>query len=167
MTRIGLISDTHSYFDPAIAQHFRDCDEIWHAGDIGDITVINQLAEIKPVKAVFGNIDDKSVQTQFPEDLWMEIEGFSIWMTHIGGVPPNYNPRIKKILKEKTPDIFICGHSHILKIIRDKERNLLFINPGAAGQHGFHHMRTVVRFDLHQKEIKNMEVVELGKRGKI
>lgn len=167
MTRIGLISDTHSYFDSAMAQHFRDCDEIWHAGDIGDITVINQLAEIKPVKAVFGNIDDKSVQTQFPEDLWMEIEGFSIWMTHIGGAPPNYNPRIKKVLKEKTPDIFICGHSHILKIIRDKERNLLFINPGAAGQHGFHHMRTVVRFDLHQKEIKNMEVVELGKRGKI
>jgi putative phosphoesterase len=167
MTRIGLISDTHSHFDAALAQHFAECDEIWHAGDIGDLAVIHQLTEIKPVKAVFGNIDDKAAQARFPEDLWMEKEGFTILITHIAGAPPNYNPRIKKILNGKTPDILICGHSHILKIMRDKETNMLFINPGAAGQHGFHHMRTVVRFDLHQKEIKNMEVVELGKRGKI
>jgi uncharacterized protein len=167
MTRIALLSDTHSYFDPKLPEYLSECQEIWHAGDIGDISVINQLTDIKPVKAVFGNIDDKSAQAQFPEDLWMETEGFTIWMTHIGGVPPHYNPRINKILKEKTPDIFICGHSHILKIIRDKERNMLYINPGAAGQHGFHHIKTLVRFELHQKEIKNMEVVELGKRGKI
>jgi putative phosphoesterase len=167
MTRIALLSDTHSYFDPKLPEYLRSCDEIWHAGDIGDISVIDQLAEIKSVKAVFGNIDDKTVQARFLEDLWMEIEGLTVWMTHIGGAPPNYNPRTKKILKEKTPDIFICGHSHILKIIRDKERNMLYLNPGAAGQHGFHHIKTLVRFDLHQKEIKNMEVIELGKRGKI
>jgi putative phosphoesterase len=167
MTRIALLSDTHSYFDPKLPEYLRSCDEIWHAGDIGDISVIDQLAEIKPVKAVFGNIDDKTIQAWFPEDLWMEIEGLTVWMTHIGGAPPNYNPRIKKILKEKTPDIFICGHSHILKIIRDKERNMLYLNPGAAGQHGFHQIKTLVRFELQQKEIKNMEVVELGKRGKI
>jgi uncharacterized protein len=167
MTRIGLISDTHSYLDPKVSDHFAECDEIWHAGDIGDLTVISQLAEIKPVKAVFGNIDDKVVQVSYPEDLWMNVEGFSIWMTHIGGSPPHYNPRVKKILKNKTPDIFICGHSHILKIMKDKERNMLFINPGAAGQHGFHNMKTLVRFELHQKQIQKMEVIELGKRGKI
>jgi len=167
MTRIALLSDTHSYFDPKLPEYLSTCDEIWHAGDIGDVSVIDQLAESKPVKAVFGNIDDKILQARFPEDLWMEVEGLSIWMTHIGGAPPNYNPRIKKKLVEKTPDIFICGHSHILKIIRDKEHNILYINPGAAGQHGFHHMKTLVQFELHQQEIKNMEVVELGKRGKI
>ena len=167
MTRIALLSDTHSYFDPKLPEYLTDCHEIWHAGDIGDMSVIDQLAEIKPVKAVFGNIDDKSIQSRFPEDLWMEVEGLTIWMTHIGGAPPHYNPRIKKMLKERTPGIFICGHSHILKIMRDQERNMLYVNPGAAGQHGFHSMKTLVRFDLHQKEIKNMEVVELGKRGKI
>jgi putative phosphoesterase len=167
MTRIGLISDTHSYLDPKVAEHFADCDEIWHAGDIGEMEVITQLEKIKPVRAVFGNIDDKTMQAKFPEDLWMAAEGFTILITHIAGSPPNYNPRVKKILKTKTPDILICGHSHILKIMKDKERNLFFINPGAAGQQGFHSMKTIVRFELHQKEIKKMEVIELGKRGKV
>ena len=180
MTRIGLISDTHSYLDPKVAEHFADCDEIWHAVDIGDLEVITQLEKLKPVKAVFGNIDDKSIQAKFPEDLWMEVEGFSIWITHIAGSPPNYNPRVRKILDKaahpspfgegpgvRSPDILICGHSHILKIMKDKDRNMLFINPGAAGQQGFHHMKTLVRFELHQKEIRKMEVIELGKRGKI
>jgi putative phosphoesterase len=167
MTRIGLISDTHSYLDPRVAEHFADCHEIWHAGDIGDMTVIDELEKLKPVRAVSGNIDDKTIQARYPEDLWLEVEGFTILITHIAGAPPNYNPRLKKILKERTPDILICGHSHILKIMRDKNRNLIFINPGAAGQQGFHHMRTLVRFTLHQKEILNMEVIELGKRGKI
>lgn len=167
MTRIGLISDTHGHIDPTVAQHFAECNEIWHAGDIGDHTVIEQLEAIKPVRAVFGNIDDKEIQARLPEDLWMTIEGLTIWMTHIGGAPPNYNPRVKKVLKEKTPDIFICGHSHILKIMRDPARNLLFINPGAAGNHGFHHMKTLIRFTLTKGKIENMEVVELGKRGKL
>jgi uncharacterized protein len=167
MIRIGLISDTHSHLDPTVAQHFAECDEIWHAGDIGELSVIKQLQAIKPVRAVFGNIDDKEMQARFPEDLWMTVEGLTIWMTHIGGTPPNYNPRVKKILKEKTPDIFICGHSHILKIMRDTSRNLLYLNPGAAGNHGFHHMKTLIRFTLAAGKIENMEVVELGKRGKI
>lgn len=165
LTRIGLISDTHGYLDPTVAQHFAQCDEIWHAGDIGDLALIEKLAEIKPVKAVFGNIDDHDMQLRYPEDLWLDVEGLLILITHIAGAPPHYNPRLKRILKQKSPDILICGHSHILKIMRDKERNLVFINPGAAGQQGFHHMRTLVRFTLHEKEIKDMEVIELGKRG--
>jgi putative phosphoesterase len=167
MTRIGLISDTHSYLDPQVPEHFANCNEIWHGGDIGEMEVITQLEKIKPVRAVFGNIDDKTVQARFPEDLWLEIEGFTVLITHIAGSPPNYNPRVKKIFKERKPDILICGHSHILKIMKDKDRNMFFINPGAAGQHGFHTMKTLVRFELHQKEIKKMEVVELGRRGKI
>jgi putative phosphoesterase len=167
LTRIGLLSDTHSYLEPKALGHLSACDEIWHAGDIGNLTVIDQLAEIKPVKAVWGNIDDKDAQARFPEDLWMTVEGLTVWMTHIGGSPPNYNPRVKKVLKERIPDIFICGHSHILKIARDPTSKMLFINPGAAGNHGFHHMKTLVRFELHEREVKNMEVIELGKRGQI
>ena len=167
MTRIGLISDTHSYLDPAVGEQFAQCDEIWHAGDIGSLRVIEQLQAIKPVRAVFGNIDDLEIQTRFPEDLWITVEGLTVWMTHIGGAPPHYNPRIKRILKEKTPDIFICGHSHILKIMRDPARNMIFLNPGAAGNHGFHHIKTLLRFSITSGKIENMEVVELGKRGKI
>ena len=167
MTRIGLISDTHGYLDPQVKEHFKDCDEIWHAGDIGESEVINQLEKLKPVRAVFGNIDDKTIRAKYQEDLWLDLEGFTILITHIAGSPPNYNPRMEKVLKERKPDILICGHSHILKIIRDKERGMIFINPGAAGNHGLHHMKTLVRLELHQKEIKKMEVIELGKRGKI
>jgi uncharacterized protein len=161
MTRIGLISDTHSVLHPSVAEHFVSCDEIWHAGDIGDPTIIDQLKSIKPVKAVFGNIDDKKIRSEWPEDLWMEVEGVNFWMTHIGGSPPNYNPRIKKLLKEKVPDVFICGHSHILKVMKDKERNMLFINPGAAGNQGFHRKKTLVRFEVEEKKIVKLEVIEL------
>ncbi|GHN03111.1 phosphoesterase [Cytophagales bacterium WSM2-2] len=165
---IGLISDTHSLLDLKVFEHFRDVDEIWHAGDIGDPEVANQLEKLKPFRAVFGNIDDKNIQSRFPEDLWFDCEGLKIWMTHIGGAPPNYNPRIKKILKERVPDIFICGHSHILRIKKDpKFNNMLYLNPGAAGNHGFHQIKTLVRFEILNKEIKKMEVIELGKRGAI
>jgi len=167
LIRIGLISDTHGYLDPTVESHFKDCDEIWHAGDIGELPLIQKLQKIKPVRAVFGNIDEKDIQVNYPEDLWLEIEGMTIWMTHIGGSPPNYNPRVKKILANKSPDIFVCGHSHILKIIRDKDRDLIYINPGAAGNQGFHHMKTLVRFGLHEGEIIDLEVVELGKRGSL
>ncbi|HEY3402628.1 MAG TPA: metallophosphoesterase family protein, partial [Ohtaekwangia sp.] len=120
------------------------------------------------LRAVFGNIDDKTVQARYPEDLFMTCEGVTFWMTHIGGSPPNYNPRVKRMLKEKTPDVFICGHSHILRIKRDPAyNNMLYLNPGAAGNHGFHLIKTIVRFDVLDKEIKNMEVIELGKRGMI
>jgi uncharacterized protein len=166
--KIGLLSDTHSFLDPKILEYFKDCDEIWHAGDIGESTVTQSLEKIKPVRAVFGNIDDQETQVKFPEDLWIECEGITIWMTHIGGAPPNYNPRIKKILKERVPDIFICGHSHILRVKKDPNyKNMLYINPGAAGNHGFHHIKTIMRFEILNKEIKNMEVIELGKRGAI
>jgi len=164
--KIGLLSDTHGFLDNSVFEHFKDCDEVWHAGDIGDETLLQQLELFKPVRAVFGNIDDRTLQAKLPEDLWFTCEGLSVWMTHIGGVPPNYNPRVKKILAERVPDIFICGHSHILRIRKDpKYNNMLYLNPGAAGNHGFHHMKTLVRFELAQKEIRNMKVIELGKRG--
>ena len=166
--KVGLLSDTHSYLDPKVFDYFKECDEVWHGGDIGDATVINDLEKFKPVRAVFGNIDDKEMQVRFPEDLWFNCEGLIIWMTHIGGAPPNYNPRIKKILKDRVPDIFICGHSHILRIKKDPNyKNMLYLNPGAAGNHGFHHIKTLVRFEVVGKEIKNMEVIELGKRGQL
>jgi uncharacterized protein len=166
--KIGLLSDTHSYLDPKILSYFSHCDEIWHAGDIGNATVANELEKFKPLRAVFGNIDDKDMQVRFPEDLWFACEGLTVWMTHIGGAPPNYNPRIKKILKDKAPDIFICGHSHILRVKKDPAyKNMLYLNPGAAGNHGFHPIKTILRFEIVDKEIRNMEVIELGKRGAI
>ena len=164
---IGLLSDTHSVLDSNVFEHFKDCDEIWHAGDIGDVEVADRLEKFKPLRAVFGNIDDKNLQARFPEDLWFDCEGMKIWMTHIGGAPPNYNPRIKKILKERVPDIFICGHSHILRVKKDNKLNMLYINPGAAGNHGFHTMKTIIRMQIADAKIKKMEVIELGKRGVI
>ena len=166
--RIGIISDTHSYLDSQVFEYFKNVDEVWHAGDIGDPAVADELEKVKPLRAVFGNIDNKNLQARFAEDLWFECEGLKIWMTHIGGAPPNYNPRIKKILKEKIPDIFICGHSHILRVKKDpKYNNMLYLNPGAAGNHGFHLIKTLIRFEIVNKEIKNVEVIELGKRGAI
>lgn len=168
MIRIGLMSDTHSYLDPQLSNYFRDVDEIWHAGDIGDITVLDSLESIKPVRAVFGNIDGGAVRRQLNEHLHFELEGFTIWMTHIGGAPPKYNPHVLPHLKNNTPDIFICGHSHILRVMRDPSlHNMLYLNPGAAGKEGFHKIRTVLRFELDNKSIRNMEVIELGKRGAI
>jgi putative phosphoesterase len=165
--KIGLISDTHSYLDPKVLEYFQSVDEIWHAGDIGEVSVTQQLQQLKPLRAVYGNVDDKNLQALYPEDLWFDCEGLRIWMTHIAGAPPNYNPRTKKIFKEKSADVLICGHSHILKVIKDPKYNLLYVNPGAAGNHGFHHIKTIMRFEILNKEIKNMEVIELGKRGQL
>lgn len=164
--KIGLISDTHSHLDPIVFDYFEDCDEIWHAGDIGNPTIVHSLEKAKPLRAVFGNIDTKDLQILYPEDLWFSCEGLSIWMTHIGGAPPNYNPRIKKILKERIPDVFICGHSHILRVKKDPNyKNMLYLNPGAAGNHGFHTIKTIIRFEIKKASIINMEAIELGKRG--
>jgi len=166
--KIGLLSDTHGYLDPKVFVHFKGCDEIWHAGDIGDTTVTEQLESFKPLKAVFGNIDNKILQTKYPEDLRFSCEGVNVFITHIGGTPPRYNPRVRPLLSENPPDLFICGHSHILCIKRDPNmNNLLFINPGAAGNHGFHKVKTLLRFSVESKKISNMEVIELGKRGAI
>lgn len=164
---IGLLSDTHSYLDPTVAGHVARCDEIWHAGDIGEIAVIDALEKIKPVQAVYGNIDDGAMRARLPEDLWLTREGVTFFITHIAGRPPQYNPRIKKVLKHRTPDVLICGHSHICQVSKDTSRNLLYINPGAAGQQGFHAMRTMIRMEVQAGRISKMEVIELGKRGQL
>lgn len=164
--KIGLLSDTHSYLDPKVVEHFGKCDEIWHAGDIGESAVIEQLNEVKPVRAVHGNIDSKDIQAAWPKDLLMDIEGLRVVMTHIGGTPPRYSPHARELFGSAPPHIFICGHSHVLRIGRDAALgNMLFINPGAAGNHGFHIMKTIVRFEILDGDVRNMEVIELGKRG--
>lgn len=166
--KIGLLSDTHSFLDPNILDFFSGCDEVWHAGDIGDPLIITKLEEFRPLRAVYGNIDAPEIRHRFPEDLQFDCEGMNVWITHIAGTPPRYNPRIKKKLKGYTPDLLICGHSHILKVMRDPEHNnLIFMNPGAAGNHGFHSMKTILRFEIKNGVLANLEVIELGKRGAI
>lgn len=165
--RILLLSDTHSYLDPAIAAHAQDCDEIWHAGDIGDLAVADQLAALKPLRAVYGNIDGPEARHRFPEVLEWESGGLKVYMTHIGGYPGKYPSRIRKVLQERQPDLFICGHSHILKVMPDPKLGLLHLNPGACGRHGFHRMKTMLRFDLIAGKVQQLAVIELGLRGKI
>jgi hypothetical protein len=165
MKKILLISDTHSFIDAQILKFVKQADEVWHAGDIGNLEVTDAIKKIKPLKAVFGNIDDQDARAEFPLDLKFEIENVSIWMTHIGGYPNNYNQRVREALKTNTPAIFISGHSHILKIQYDKKLKLLHLNPGAAGNHGFHKVRTMLRFELTKGNITNLEIIELAQRG--
>lgn len=166
MTHIGLISDTHYFLDEMVFEHFKDCDEIWHAGDVGGVEILQKLRDFRPLRAVYGNIDAKEVRWEAPENQHFEMEGFRIWMTHIGGAPPRYNPIVKSQLRADTPDIFVCGHSHILRVMRDPSlQNMLYLNPGAAGKEGFHKVRTLLRFTLDNGRIPQMEAVELGKRG--
>ncbi len=166
MTRIGLLSDTHSYLDPKLEELFANCDELWHAGDIGNVAVLDTLRSWKPVvRAVWGNIDGQDIRIETKQDLWFDCAGMTIFMTHIGGYPGRYNRRMKEIFAERTPDVFICGHSHILKVMYDKKHEFLHINPGACGKAGFHHVRTALRFAIDGGEVKEMEVIELGKRG--
>jgi len=168
MRRIGLISDTHSYLGQKALEILKDVDEIWHAGDIGDPAVTEALKALKPVRAVYGNIDGPEIRYEFPLDNRFKIEGFEIWMTHIGGYPRVYVPRVKKLLSSNPPQIFVCGHSHILRVMRDPAyNNMLVLNPGAAGTHGFHHVKTLLRFTLDNGRIFNMEAIEMGKRGEI
>ncbi|MFC5409741.1 metallophosphoesterase family protein [Larkinella bovis] len=165
MTRIGLLSDTHGFLDPTIFTHFAPCDEIWHAGDIGSLEIVDQLRAFKPLRAVHGNIDNHLISRECPEHQRFELEGLSVWMTHITGSPPRYNPIIRPQLVLHPPQILVCGHSHILKVVRDsKMNNLLYINPGAAGKHGFHAVRTCLRFSLDAGKVMDMEVIELGAR---
>lgn len=166
--KIILLSDTHSFLQESAFSFLAEADEIWHAGDIGDIKLIDRLAQIKPVRAVHGNIDDQTVRLEYPQDLFFTIQGLRFWMTHIGGYSEHYHPSVKKILEQQPPDVFICGHSHILRVMRDKKyNNMLTLNPGAAGEHGFHSVKTMLRFSIANGKIDNMEVIELGKRGKI
>jgi uncharacterized protein len=164
MIRIGLISDTHGYLDERLFVHFKQCNEIWHAGDIGNIELADKLAAFKPLKAVFGNIDDHKVRITYPKNQRFTCEGIDVWITHIGGYPGHYAPDVRDMLEHNPPKLFICGHSHILKVIYDKKFNLLHINPGAAGISGFHKVRTAIRFVIDKDQIKNMEVIELETR---
>lgn len=162
--RIGLISDTHSYLDPAVFTYFEACDEIWHAGDFGDMAVIEELRAFKPLRGVFGNIDDKSIRLEYPENLRFKCEGVDVWMTHIGGYPGKYNPLVRAEIQKNPPKLFICGHSHILKVQFDPKLGLLHLNPGAAGKQGWHQVRTLMRFDVNGDKIENLEVIELNPR---
>lgn len=168
MKKIGLLSDTHGFLDKRIFDFFKDVDEVWHAGDVGNVALLDEIKKTKPLRAVFGNIDGSDVRSEYPEDNRFMLEGFDIWITHIGGYPGNYASRVRNILKVKAPDIFVCGHSHILRVMRDAQfGNMLCLNPGAAGVHGFHKVKTILRFSLHQKKVVDMEAIELGKRGEI
>ncbi|MCE2496934.1 MAG: metallophosphoesterase family protein [Flavobacteriales bacterium] len=165
MKRIGLLSDTHGHVDDRMLELLRPCDEIWHAGDIGPIEVTDRLEEIKPVRAVFGNIDDHTVRAHWPLHDRFMCEEVDVWMTHIGGYPKRYSREVRDTIKANPPKLFIAGHSHILKVMYDKDLELLHMNPGAAGIHGFHKLRTMLRFTIDGADIKDLEVVELGKRG--
>ena len=162
--RIGLLSDTHSYLDLDIFKYFEECDEIWHAGDIGSPDVVEQLEAFKKTRIVYGNIDDKTVQLMTHRDLHFEIEGVKVWITHIGGYPGRYARGIPDLLDEYKPDLFICGHSHILRVMPDKKRKILHMNPGACGRHGFHQVRTLLRFTIDNGNITEVQVIELGTR---
>ena len=164
MTKILLLSDTHGHIDSVILKYARQADEVWHAGDIGSLKVTDALEKIKPIKGVFGNIDDHIIQKEFPLDNRFMCEGVDVWITHIGGYPPKYNLRTRDKIKRNPPKLFICGHSHILKVMWDKKLGLLHMNPGACGKQGFHQVRTMLRFVIDGEEIKDLEIVELGKR---
>ena len=165
MLRIGLLSDTHSWLDPLLFEHFSHCDEIWHAGDFGDVKVSEELQAFRPLKGVFGNIDGTEIRQLHPEHLLFTAEGLLVYMTHIGGYPGNYSPDARKWIEAKKPGLFISGHSHICKVQRDDKYGLLHINPGAAGKHGHHKIRTATRFAIENGKIKDLEVIELGLRG--
>ena len=164
MTKILLLSDTHGHMDDTILKYARQADEIWHAGDIGQLEVTDTLKKLKPLRAVYGNIDDHVIQQEFPENDRFHCEAVDVWMTHIGGYPPKYNTRTRNEIRRNPPQLFICGHSHILKVMHDKALNVLHMNPGACGKQGFHQVRTMLRFAIDGEKIQNLEVIELGKR---
>jgi putative phosphoesterase len=165
MKKILLLSDTHSFIDDQILKFVKQADEVWHVGDIGDLNVTDTIKKYKPLRAVYGNIDGTEARLEFPLDSKFIIEDIAVWMTHIGGYPNKYTPRVREEIKKNTPKLFISGHSHILKVQYDKKLNLLHLNPGAAGNHGFHKVRTMLRFVLKNTEIKDLEIIELATRG--
>ena len=162
MKKILLLSDTHAHIDERILYYAKQADEIWHAGDIGVLAVTDQLSAIKPLRAVFGNIDNAEIRKEFPLHNRFMCEDIDVWITHIGGYPGKYSPAVKEEIKKNPPKLFISGHSHILKVMNDKSLNLLHMNPGAAGKQGFHQKRTMLRFKIDGKEIKDLEVIELN-----
>ncbi|WP_372938680.1 metallophosphoesterase [Seonamhaeicola sp.] len=164
MTKILLLSDTHGYIDNDILKYVKQADEVWHAGDIGNLKVTDAIKNLKPLKGVYGNIDDAKIRIEFPEHNRFMCEDVDVWITHIGGYPPKYNTRVANTIKQNPPKLFICGHSHILKVMPDKKLNLIHMNPGAVGKHGFHKQRTMLRFTVDGKKIDNLEVIEFPLR---
>ena len=164
MKKILLLSDTHSHIDETILKYVNLADEVWHAGDIGDLKVTDELKKYKPLRAVYGNIDDDKARMEFPLNNRFMCEGVDVWITHIGGYPGKYNQAIKEEIKQNPPKLFICGHSHILKVQFDKSLNLLHMNPGACGIYGFHQLRTMLRFEINGEKIQSLEIIEIGKK---
>lgn len=165
MTKIGLLSDTHSDLPEKVFEYFADVDEIWHAGDIGDLKVTDKLKAFKPLRAVYGNIDNHQIRQEFPLVNQFKVEDVEVIITHIAGRPPKFNPHSIQLLETIRPQIFVCGHSHVLLVQHDKRFNTLWLNPGACGNKGFHQMKTLLRFTIDGAKISNMEVIELGKRS--
>ncbi|AUP80882.1 metallophosphoesterase family protein [Flavivirga eckloniae] len=164
MIKILLLSDTHSYIDNDILKYVKQVDEVWHAGDIGDLMVTDAIKRLKPLRAVYGNIDDSKARAEFPENNRFMCEDVDVWITHIGGYPNAYNMRVRDEIRQNPPKLFICGHSHILKVMADKKLGVLHMNPGAVGKHGFHKIRTMLRFTIDGSKIDNLEVIEFNKR---
>jgi len=163
MKKILLLSDTHNYIDDKILKYVKQADEVWHAGDIGDLKVTDAIKKLKPLRAVYGNIDDAKARLEFPEHNRFKCEDVNVWITHIGGYPNRYDIRVREIIKQNPPDLFICGHSHILKVMSDKKLNLLHMNPGAIGKYGIHNVRTMLRFEIDGNKIQNLEVIEINR----
>ncbi len=163
MKKILLLSDTHNYIDEKILKYVKQADEVWHAGDIGNLKVTDAIKKLKPLRAVYGNIDDAKARLEFPEHNRFKCEDVNVWITHIGGYPNRYDIRVREIIKQNPPDLFICGHSHILKVMSDKKLNLLHMNPGAIGKYGIHNVRTMLRFEIDGNKIQNLEVIEINR----
>jgi len=163
MVTIGLLSDTHGFLDDAVFKHFADCDEVWHAGDFGP-DVAEKLEAFKPLRGVYGNIDGKEIRSVYPEHIRFSIEGLDVWITHIGGYPGKYSPFVKPEIYTKPPKLFICGHSHILKVMYDKKIDCMHINPGAAGNSGWHRVKTLIKFNITEGKIHNLAAIEIGNR---
>jgi putative phosphoesterase len=167
LKKILQLSDTHGLLDQKIIKYIDGVDEVWHAGDIGSTAVADGISSLRTLKGVYGNIDSPELRKQFPENQIFLCEGVKVLMTHIGGYPGRYSPKLKKLILEKKPQLYICGHSHILKVVQDRKNNLLHMNPGACGVHGFHQIRTLLRFELNQGKIEKIEAIELGQRGSL
>lgn len=164
--RIGVLSDTHGFLDEAVFDYFAECDEVWHAGDLGSIDVLDRLKAFRPTRAVYGNIDGADVRAEVKRDLSWECAGMQVYMIHIGGYPGNYDPRAKREIAKRRPGLFVCGHSHILKVARDPALGLICVNPGAAGHRGWHTVRTILRFAIEAGRVAAAEAIELGPRGR-
>lgn len=165
MKKILLISDTHSYIPESFFKYLKNADELWHAGDVGNVELIDELKKLIPLRGVYGNIDGDVVRKEFPEYKAMIVQGVKVLMLHIGGKPYRYSPRMRELMKHYNPEVVVCGHSHILRIEYDKKNKVLYLNPGALGRNGFHKVKTFLRFTLHEGKVSNMEVVELEPRA--